>query len=149
MLPVGVPAESSLRDGVPVGAFVASHLNVERLRQVIRGVGWLKKGVNTTSYRAAEHQAHAGAQGEADAIPQPVPEHSAAEDPGGQCAVHVSIQGALAMEAADQLSEQLRSLLASGAARWVPGLRVGSPACATSDTALPAPAAPELSLIHI
>lgn len=103
--------------GVPVGAFVVAPRQVQSVRQAVADAGWLKTpGRNVT------------------------PHHEQEADGKRECAVHVSQQAACALGRSTDIPSQIASLLASGVARWVPGLRVRSAACAASS---PPPAPPQ------
>ena len=104
------------RDGVAVGAFVCARQQVQPVRGALLKAGWLKVGASVTPYKDEEDS----------------------------CAVHASQEGALAMQStpgSESLPADVLALVDSGVARWVPGLRVGSPPCRPA----PGPAATSVS----
>ena len=112
-------------EGIPVGAYVcAEAATVQLVRAALMDTGRLKAhGVTRFDPRTWAALGFAGADVAADAFPSPHLGDADAASPD-PWAVH-----AFAPAAGEREPDELLALVASGATRFVPNLRLGNPAC--------------------
>jgi hypothetical protein len=118
--------------GISVGAFVLPRKLLNGLRLALRDCNWLKPGANITPF--AGHPIPDGAA-EPYAALHASPLGAETMEAYYSAARAAAVQGGAESNAHQLIPAEVWPLLRGSAAYWVPGLRVGSPACAKTSTA--------------